>query len=171
MCEFGESIMNRRAFLRLAGASALSSASILSGCAPSVDRTVTSSTLPGDTAQFSLRIAPIKLEISSNQIIQTIGYNGSAPGPLLRVKEGQHHRITMENRSGDDHLIPFHRDTFEITRIGGKTTSGILKDTINVPRRQSVEIDFVADDPGFTLYHCHMQLHIDFGFMALMKFT
>ena len=57
----------------------------------------------------------------------------------------------MENRSGDDHPVHFHRHTFEITRIGGKATSGIRKDTVNVPRRQSVEIDFVADDPGLTL--------------------
>ncbi len=90
--------------------------------------------------------------------------------PLL-VKEGHRYRITMENRSGDDHPIHFHRHTFEITRIGGKTTSGIHKDTVNVPRRQSAEIDFIADDPGLTLYHCHMQLHMDFGFMALMKYA
>jgi FtsP/CotA-like multicopper oxidase with cupredoxin domain len=90
--------------------------------------------------------------------------------PLL-VAEGRRYRVTMENRSGDDHPVHFHRHTFEITRIGGKATSGINKDTVNVPRRQSVEIDFVADDPGLTLYHCHMQLHMDFGFMALMKYT
>lgn len=89
----------------------------------------------------------------------------------LPVKEGQRYRITMDNRSGDDHPVHFHRHTFELTRIGGKTTAGILKDTVNVPRRQSIEIDIVADDPGLTLYHCHMQLHMDFGFMALMKYA
>ena len=88
----------------------------------------------------------------------------------LMVKQGQRYRIAMENKSGDDHPVHFHRHTFELTRIGEKTTAGILKDTVNVPRRQSVEIDFVADDPGLTLYHCHMQLHMDFGFMGLMKY-
>ncbi|HEY3168693.1 MAG TPA: multicopper oxidase domain-containing protein [Candidatus Binatia bacterium] len=90
--------------------------------------------------------------------------------PLV-VKAGRRYRITMENRSGDDHPVHFHRHTFELTRIGGKPISGIRKDTVNVPRRQSVEIDFIADDPGLTLYHCHMQLHMDFGFMALMKYA
>jgi FtsP/CotA-like multicopper oxidase with cupredoxin domain len=89
--------------------------------------------------------------------------------PLI-VKAGQRYRVTMENKSGDDHPVHFHRHTFELTRIGEKTTSGIRKDTINVPRRQSAEIDFIADDPGLTLYHCHMQLHMDFGFMGLMKY-
>src|SRR5690348_571449 len=90
--------------------------------------------------------------------------------PLI-VKAGQRYRITMENKSGDDHPVHFHRHTFELTRIAGKPTAGIFKDTVNVPRRQSVEIDFVADDPGLTLYHCHMQLHMDFGFMGLMKYA
>jgi FtsP/CotA-like multicopper oxidase with cupredoxin domain len=89
----------------------------------------------------------------------------------LMVKAGLRYRLVMENKSGDDHPIHLHRHTFEITRIGGKTTSGIRKDTVNVPRRQSAEIDFVADDPGLTLFHCHMQLHQDFGFMALMKYA
>ena len=90
--------------------------------------------------------------------------------PLV-VKTGQRYRLVMENKSGDDHPIHLHRHTFELTRIGGKTTSGIQKDTVNVPRRQTAEIDFVADDPGLTLFHCHMQLHMDFGFMALMKYA
>jgi len=90
--------------------------------------------------------------------------------PLV-VKAGQRYRMVMENKSGDDHPIHLHRHTFELTHIGGKTTSGIRKDTVNIPRRQSAEIDFVADDPGLTLFHCHMQLHMDFGFMALMKYA
>ncbi|HEV8723778.1 MAG TPA: multicopper oxidase domain-containing protein [Candidatus Binatia bacterium] len=89
----------------------------------------------------------------------------------LMVKAGQRYRMVMENRSGDDHPIHLHRHTFELTRIGGKMTSGIRKDTVNIPRRQSAEIDFVADDPGLTLFHCHMQLHMDFGFMALMRYA
>jgi len=90
--------------------------------------------------------------------------------PLV-VKAGQRYRLVMENRSGDDHPIHLHRHTFELTRIGEKMTSGIRKDTVNIPRRQSAEIDFVADDPGLTLFHCHMQLHMDFGFMALMRYA
>ena len=32
------------------------------------------------------------------------------------------------------------------------------------------EVDFVADNPGPTLFHCH-QLHMDFGFMALFNYA
>jgi FtsP/CotA-like multicopper oxidase with cupredoxin domain len=63
-----------------------------------------------------------------------------------------------------------HRHTFELTKVGGKSTSGVLKDVINVPRYDTAEVDFVADDPGLTLFHCHMQLHQDCGFMTLVKY-
>lgn len=34
-----------------------------------------------------------------------------------------------------------------------------------------VAVDFVADNPGDTLLHCHQPLHMDFGFMQLMKYV
>jgi FtsP/CotA-like multicopper oxidase with cupredoxin domain len=27
------------------------------------------------------------------------------------------------------------------------------------------------DNPGLKLFHCHQQLHMDFGFMALFKYA
>lgn len=36
---------------------------------------------------------------------------------------------------------------------------------------QEIEFDFVADNPGMTLFHCHQQLHMDFGFMALFDYA
>jgi hypothetical protein len=36
---------------------------------------------------------------------------------------------------------------------------------------QEVEFDFVADNPGLTLFHCHQQLHMDFGFMQLLEYV
>ena len=46
-----------------------------------------------------------------------------------------------------------------------------MKDTISMPRYSTVEIDFVADDPGNTLFHCHHQDHMDEGFAGLITFT
>ena len=36
---------------------------------------------------------------------------------------------------------------------------------------QEVEVDFIADNPGLTLFHCHRQLHMDFGFMTLFDYV
>ena len=35
---------------------------------------------------------------------------------------------------------------------------------------QTMDIDFVGNNPGRTLFHCHQQLHMDFGFMALFDY-
>ena len=76
----------------------------------------------------------------------------------------------MTNKSGDNHPVHLHRHTFEITKVGDKPTAGVMKDTINMTRFSTVEIDFVADDPGPTLLHCHHQDHQDEGFMGMMTY-
>jgi FtsP/CotA-like multicopper oxidase with cupredoxin domain len=90
--------------------------------------------------------------------------------PLV-VQRGKRYRLVFRNDTGDMHPMHLHRHSFELASFAGKTTSGILKDTVNVPRRQTVEVDFVADNPGPSLLHCHMQEHQDFGFMTLVKYA
>jgi FtsP/CotA-like multicopper oxidase with cupredoxin domain len=88
----------------------------------------------------------------------------------LMVHEGKRYRLVFRNGSGDQHPIHLHRHTFEVTRIGDKQTSGLKKDVINVMPLDTVEVDFLADNPGDTLWHCHQQLHMDYGFMQLIKY-
>jgi FtsP/CotA-like multicopper oxidase with cupredoxin domain len=56
---------------------------------------------------------------------------------------------------------------FEITSISGSPTSGVMKDVAMIGGLQKMTIDFTADQLGLSLFHCHMQPHMDFGFMAL----
>ena len=63
------------------------------------------------------------------------------------------------------------RHTFELTQFAGKSTAGVLKDVVVVPRGNTVEVDFLANHPGLTLFHCHQQLHMDFGFMTLLRYV
>ena len=53
----------------------------------------------------------------------------------------------------------------------GKDTSGVVKDVVMVPARKQVEVQFRANNPGTSLFHCHMQLHMDHGFMALVEYV
>ena len=32
-------------------------------------------------------------------------------------------------------------------------------------------VDFTADQPGPTLFHCHIQQHMDYGFKALLRYA
>ena len=90
--------------------------------------------------------------------------------PLLTVQRGKRYRLIMNNDSGDEHPVHLHRHSFEITKVRDKPTSGVIKDTISMPRFSTAEIDFVADDPGDTLFHCHHQDHMDEGFAGLIVY-
>lgn len=90
--------------------------------------------------------------------------------PLV-VQAGKRYRLVFRNGSGDQHPMHLHRHTFEVTKIGNKQLSGLRKDTVNVMPLDSVEVDFVANNPGDTLMHCHQQLHMDYGFMQLIKYA
>jgi FtsP/CotA-like multicopper oxidase with cupredoxin domain len=89
----------------------------------------------------------------------------------LQLRAGRRYRLVMNNRSGDRHPLHLHRHLFELTKFSGKPVSGILKDTVQIPRQQSVEVDFIANDPGLTLLHCHQQDHMDEGFMMLFEYA
>ena len=104
--------------------------------------------------------------------------NGS-PYPMVgeparasfHLKQGKRYRLRMRNTSDDIHPIHLHRHSFELTKLAGKPTAGVVKDVVMLGGYQETEVDFVADNPGLTLFHCHQQLHMDFGFMTLFDYV
>ncbi len=98
--------------------------------------------------------------------------NMMGPVPAtFKVRHGNRYRLRMHNASDDIHPIHLHRHVFELSKVAGQATSGIMKDVVMVGGYQSVEIDFVANNPGLTLFHCHQQLHMDYGFMTLFDYV
>jgi len=94
------------------------------------------------------------------------------PAPAaFHLKQGKRHRLKMRNASDDIHPIHLHRHSFELTKLAGKQTAGVMKDVVLLGGYQEAEVDFVADNPGMTLFHCHQQLHMDFGFMTLFDYV
>jgi FtsP/CotA-like multicopper oxidase with cupredoxin domain len=89
----------------------------------------------------------------------------------FHLRQGRRYRLRMRNASDDIHPVHLHRHSFELTRIAGQPTSGVMKDVVMVGGYQEVEVDFVASNPGLTLFHCHQQLHMDFGFMSLFDYV
>ena len=91
--------------------------------------------------------------------------------PSLTVRNGGRYRIRFVNATGCDHPVHLHRHTFELKRISEVPVSGIHKDTINLPRYGAADIELMANHPGPTLFHCHQQLHMDFGFMQMIQYA
>ena len=140
--------------------------------------------VPWDYAQFAssapaakpdetIMLALMDLGPQKDSKFDTWAINGlSWPDiPPITVQKGKRYRLTFQNTSGDQHPMHLHRHTFEVVSIGDKNLSGLKKDVVNVMPLDTVAVDFVADNPGDTLMHCHMQLHMDFGFMQLIKYA
>jgi FtsP/CotA-like multicopper oxidase with cupredoxin domain len=87
------------------------------------------------------------------------------------LRQGRRYRLVFHNRSDDSHPLHIHRHLFELVELNGKPTAGIKKDTVIVPAFGRATVDLVADQPGLTLFHCHIQQHMDFGFMALFRYA
>lgn len=96
--------------------------------------------------------------------------SGAMVPAAFHLKQGRRYRLRMRNASDDIHPIHLHRHSFELTNLAGSSTAGVLKDVVMLGGHQIYEIDFVADNPGLTLFHCHQQLHMDFGFMTLFDY-
>jgi FtsP/CotA-like multicopper oxidase with cupredoxin domain len=86
------------------------------------------------------------------------------------LKQGTRYRLTFHNRTDDAHPLHLHRHQLELVEIYGKATSGVIKDTVVVPVYGRASVDFTADQPGDTLFHCHIQHHMDYGFKALLRY-
>jgi FtsP/CotA-like multicopper oxidase with cupredoxin domain len=91
--------------------------------------------------------------------------------PVLKVGVDRRYRLSFLNSSAELHPLHLHRHSFEVVSIAGKQCSGLIKDVVNIAPYSSMKVDFVADNPGKTLFHCHQQLHMDYGFMQLIDYA
>jgi FtsP/CotA-like multicopper oxidase with cupredoxin domain len=92
-----------------------------------------------------------------------------AEAPPLRT--GTRYRLAMKNLSTNDHPIHLHRHTFEVTNVGGVSMRGLRKDVVLIPAKASSAVEFTANHPGNTLFHCHQQDHMDRGFMMVLRYA
>ena len=100
-------------------------------------------------------------------LINGIAFSMDSMKPVFQIQRGRRYRLRMRNASDDIHPMHLHRHTFELAKIAGRPTAGVIKDVVMLGGYQEMELDFTANSPGLSLFHCHMQLHMDYGFMAL----
>jgi FtsP/CotA-like multicopper oxidase with cupredoxin domain len=129
--------------------------------------------LPDETIEMTFAKDNAAEEGFNRWTINSVAYpmtEGIVP-VAFHLKQGRRYRLRMRNASDDIHPIHLHRHSFELTKFAGIPTAGVMKDVLMVGGYQEVEVDFTADNPGLTLFHCHQQLHMDFGFMTLFDYV
>jgi FtsP/CotA-like multicopper oxidase with cupredoxin domain len=85
------------------------------------------------------------------------------------LQKGRRYRLVFDNQTDDAHPVHLHRNSFELTKVDGKPTAGILKDVVLVRGFKKIEVDVTPAMDGLTLFHCHQQLHMDYGFKLLFN--
>ena len=94
--------LNRRSFLMMAGTAA---AAIGLGDA---SRPILQAQAREASIDHTIRIGPISLELAPGKIVKTTGFNGTVPGPVLRLREGKPVAINVINDAGYPDLIHWH---------------------------------------------------------------
>lgn len=127
--------------------------------------------LPDETIEITFAKNNAALDGFNQWTINGVAFSMDKLEPRFSLHEGRRYRLRMRNASDDVHPVHLHRHSFELTKIAGKATGGVIKDVVMLGGYQEIEVDFTADNPGRTLFHCHQQLHMDFGFMALFDYV
>ena len=129
--------------------------------------------MPDETFEMTFAKDNAAIEGFNRWTINGVAYSMTSQpsAAAFHLKQGKRYRLRMRNASDDIHPIHLHRHSFELTRLAGVQTAGILKDVVMLGGYQEAEVDFVADNPGLSLFHCHQQLHMDFGFMTLFDYV
>jgi len=139
---------------------------------PAWDYTIFGTAAPRPAPDHTIEMVFEKIPSGAGQF--NIWHINGKPYPHERefvLQEGLRYRLIFRNRTDDSHPVHLHRHLFELVDVNGKSTSGIMKDTVVVPLYGRVAVDLVANQPGLTLFHCHIQQHMDYGFKALFRYA
>src|SRR4051812_11061809 len=103
-----------------------------------------------DGGVFDLRIAPVAKRLGEHTV-RMLAYNGSIPGPTLRVPEGSEITVNVLNEGDTEATVHWHGLRLENASDGTHET----QPPIPVGGSFSVRVQF--PDPGVYWYHPHIR--------------
>jgi len=103
-----------------------------------------------DGDEFKLQIAPVAKQLGDGTV-RMLGYNGSIPGPTLKVKEGSEVVVHAENRGDTEATVHWHGLRLENRYDGTHET----QQPMAVGESFTARVSF--PDPGVYWYHPHIR--------------
>jgi FtsP/CotA-like multicopper oxidase with cupredoxin domain len=88
----------------------------------------------------------------------------------VRVKEGQRVALKFVNETPMSHPMHLHGHSFQVIRINDQRFSGAVRDSVLVPGKTSVTVEFDANNPGLWYLHCHVLWHLAAGMATLVQY-
>jgi FtsP/CotA-like multicopper oxidase with cupredoxin domain len=87
--------------------------------------------------------------------------------PLL-IRQGEQVQIELVNETMMWHPMHLHGHFFRLLQGAGELSP--LKHTVNVAPRETVKIEFGADNPGAWIFHCHNLYHFEAGMARVFEY-
>jgi FtsP/CotA-like multicopper oxidase with cupredoxin domain len=103
-----------------------------------------------DGEHFELRIAPVAKQLGDHRV-RMLAYNGSIPGPILKVDEGSEIVVDVENQGDMEATVHWHGLRLE-NRYDGTHQ---VQNPMAVGERFTARVTF--PDPGMYWYHPHIR--------------
>lgn len=99
---------------------------------------------PGEVVEVTLEATRAQMEIAPGDVREVWTFNGSIPGPTLRVTQGDTVRFTLINRDPENaHGLDFH---------AGRMDPGTYHQSVEPG--ESITFEWKAESPGVFFYHC-----------------
>jgi FtsP/CotA-like multicopper oxidase with cupredoxin domain len=96
------------------------------------------------------------------------GHAGMAP--LATLQRGRTCVLTLRNETAWWHPMHLHGHSFKVlSRNGSDLPHREWGDTVLLPPRETVDVAFVADNPGDWMLHCHVTDHQVSGLMTILR--
>jgi FtsP/CotA-like multicopper oxidase with cupredoxin domain len=89
----------------------------------------------------------------------------------IAIRRGESIRFVFRNPTGMDHPFHLHGHSFSVLGKPGalNVTDPALKDTVNVPARSDLVVQWIADNPGRWFFHCHIEWHMATGMARVIE--
>jgi FtsP/CotA-like multicopper oxidase with cupredoxin domain len=168
--------VDRRGFLRLAAGAGLG---LTAGCArdggaagppspgpgspnPGAATPAPTLALPPDLLRpggstGTIAAAPLSVDLGG-RVVETWGYNGTLPGPEIRVRQGDVVRVRLENLLTEDTTIHWHGIELPNAMDG---VPWVTQDPVR--RAGAFAYEFPVPDAGSFMYHAHVGHQLDYG--------
>ena len=107
-------------------------------------------------------------DVGSNDpvLFNAWAFNGTVPGPTMRMTEGDHVKITVFNSNSSTHAHSLHMHS-----IHPGDMDGMMGPAGTIPPGGHFTYDFIASPFGVYPYHCHVEpvtSHINHGLYGMM---
>ena len=112
--------------------------------------------------EFHLIAMPVKRELLPHLMMDVWGFNGTMPGPMIEVNQGDRVRIIVENRLPEPTSIHWHSLEIPVSQDG---VPGLVQDFI--PPGEAFVYEFDLHQHGTFFYHAHVAMQEAMGMVGL----